>query len=84
VRIHRATIVKMDRVREPEPYFHGAYNVVLRDGTKLTLSRGQYQCTSLRTSRCYWSQEGRASASFHPSVCVYSGLEGSAQSDVRP
>jgi len=40
-RIHRSTIVNMSRVRELQPYFHGEYIVVLRDGTKLKLSRSQ-------------------------------------------
>jgi two-component system LytT family response regulator len=40
LRIHRSTIVNIDRVRELQPYFHGEYVVVLRDGTKLKLSRG--------------------------------------------
>lgn len=39
LRIHRSTIVRIDRVRELQPYFHGEYVVVLRDGTKLKLSR---------------------------------------------
>lgn len=40
LRIHRSTIVRIDRVRELQPYFHGEYVVVLHDGTKLKLSRG--------------------------------------------
>ena len=40
VRIHRSTIVNVERVRELQPWFHGEYVVVLRDGTKLKLSRG--------------------------------------------
>ena len=40
VRIHRSTIVQVDRIRELLPAFHGDYTVVLKDGTKLTLSRG--------------------------------------------
>jgi len=39
VRIHRSTIVNLDRIRELQPYFHGEYVVVLHDGTKLKLSR---------------------------------------------
>ena len=39
VRIHRSTIVNIDRVRELEPYFHGDYIVRLSDGRRLTLSR---------------------------------------------
>jgi two-component system LytT family response regulator len=39
VRIHRSTIVQLDRVRELHPATHGDFDVVLRDGTRLTLSR---------------------------------------------
>jgi len=39
-RIHRSTIVNIDRIRELEPWFHNEYRVVLRDGTRLMLSRG--------------------------------------------
>jgi len=46
VRIHRSTVVNMDRVHELQPYFHGEYVVVLRDGTKLKLSRGQRAAVS--------------------------------------
>ena len=38
-RIHRSTIVNVDRIRELQPLFHGDYIVVLHDGTELTLSR---------------------------------------------
>lgn len=40
VRIHRSTIVNIERVRELEPYGNGDYIVVLTDGTSLKLSRG--------------------------------------------
>jgi two-component system LytT family response regulator len=40
VRIHRTAIVNIDRIKELQPLFHGEYQVVLRDGTELTLSRG--------------------------------------------
>jgi two-component system, LytTR family, response regulator len=39
VRIHRSTLVNFERVRALEPLFHGSYEVVLEDGTRLTLSR---------------------------------------------
>jgi two-component system LytT family response regulator len=39
-RIHRSTIVNLDRVRKLSPSFVGEYAVVLQDGTKLKLSRG--------------------------------------------
>jgi two-component system LytT family response regulator len=38
-RIHRSTIVNLDRIKELRPWFHGEYVVVLRDGSELTLSR---------------------------------------------
>jgi two-component system LytT family response regulator len=38
-RIHRSTIVNLERVKELQPYFHGDYIVLMRDGTQLTLSR---------------------------------------------
>jgi two-component system, LytTR family, response regulator len=39
VRIHRSTIVNVDRVRWLEPSSHGNYRVILHDGTQLVLSR---------------------------------------------
>ena len=39
VRIHRSTIISVDRIKELQPYFKGDYVVVLRDGTNLKLSR---------------------------------------------
>jgi two-component system, LytTR family, response regulator len=39
LRIHRSTIVNLDRVRELQPWFHNDYRVILRDGTELMLSR---------------------------------------------
>jgi two-component system, LytTR family, response regulator len=39
VRIHRSTLVRIDRIRELQPATHGDMDVVLRDGTRLTLSR---------------------------------------------
>jgi two-component system LytT family response regulator len=39
VRIHRATIVNLDRVRELEPLFNGQHAVLLDDGTRVTMSR---------------------------------------------
>jgi two-component system, LytTR family, response regulator len=40
MRIHRSRIVNMERVKELHPWFNGDYAVILRDGTKLMLSRG--------------------------------------------
>lgn len=39
LRIHRSTIVNVDRIRELHPLSYGEYAVILHDGTKLTLSR---------------------------------------------
>jgi two-component system LytT family response regulator len=38
-RIHRSTIVQIDRIRELLPSFHGDFAAVLRDGTRLNVSR---------------------------------------------
>jgi two-component system LytT family response regulator len=43
VRIHRSTIVRIDRIKEMLSSFDGDYVVVLRDGTRLNLSRGYRQ-----------------------------------------
>ena len=42
IRIHRSTIVNIDRMRKLSPSFAGEYAVVLTDGTKLKLSRGYH------------------------------------------
>ncbi len=39
LRIHRSTIVHVERVRELHSSFHGDYEVLLRDGVRLTLTR---------------------------------------------
>ena len=39
LRIHRSTIVSIDRIKELQPYANGEYVVILRDGTRLKLSR---------------------------------------------
>ncbi len=40
VRIHRSRIVNSERIKELQPWFNGEYVVILRNGTRLTLSRG--------------------------------------------
>ena len=40
VRIHRSRIVNTERIRELQPWFNGEYVVILRNGTRLPLSRG--------------------------------------------
>lgn len=42
IRIHRSTIVNIDRVKKLSPSFAGEYAVILHDGTKLRLSRGYH------------------------------------------
>jgi two-component system LytT family response regulator len=39
LRIHRSTIVNIDRIKEMQPLCYGEYSVILHDGTRLTLSR---------------------------------------------
>jgi two-component system LytT family response regulator len=39
VRIHRSSIVRIDRIQELQPWFHGEYRIILHNGTQLTLSR---------------------------------------------
>jgi two-component system, LytTR family, response regulator len=39
IRIHRSTIVNVERIKEMQPLFYGEYAVILSDGTRLTLSR---------------------------------------------
>jgi two-component system LytT family response regulator len=43
IRIHRSTIVNVDRVKKLTPSFVGEYAVVLNDGTKLKLSRSYHE-----------------------------------------
>lgn len=38
-RVNRSAIVNLDQVKELQPTFHGDYTVLLRDGTKVPLSR---------------------------------------------
>jgi two-component system, LytTR family, response regulator len=39
MRISRSSIVNIERIKELQPMFHGEYVVILKNGTKLTLSR---------------------------------------------
>jgi two-component system LytT family response regulator len=39
LRIHRSTIVNLERIQELRPWFRGDYLVILRDGTELALTR---------------------------------------------
>ncbi len=49
LRIHRSTIVRIDRIKELHPWFNGDYQVTLKDGTKLTMSSSYKQ--KLKTFR---------------------------------
>ena len=48
LRIHRSTLVNIDRIKELHPWFSGDYAVVLHDGTQLRLSRGHRERLSER------------------------------------
>jgi two-component system LytT family response regulator len=52
IRIHRSTIVNIDRLQKLSPSFAGEYAVVLHDGTRLKLSRGYHEriSTLLKTA----------------------------------
>ena len=39
MRVSRSTIVNIERIKELQPLFHGEYALILRNGTRLTLSR---------------------------------------------
>src|SRR3974377_1353668 len=47
LRVHRSTLVNVDRIKTLKPSLYGDYSILLRDGTKLTLSRG-FRDTVLR------------------------------------
>lgn len=40
-RVHRSAIVNLERIATVEPFFHGEYILMLRNGTRLTSSRTQ-------------------------------------------
>lgn len=41
LRIHRSTLVNVHFIREVQPYFHGDYMAILRDGTELRIPRSR-------------------------------------------
>jgi len=47
-RIHRSTIVNLDRIKTLHPLFNGDHITILRDGTKLNMSRAFYGKLLLR------------------------------------
>jgi two-component system LytT family response regulator len=50
-RVHRSHIVNIERVRELQPWFNGEYVVFLKNGTRLTLSRGYREKLQERVGR---------------------------------
>ena len=53
VRIHRSTIVNVDRIQELRSSFTGEHVVILRDGTRLTLSRGYRDSLQARLGKSF-------------------------------
>ena len=53
LRIHRSTIINVDRLQSLEPCLHGRYQIQLRDGTRLTVSRNRR--ADLARVLGYWS-----------------------------
>jgi two-component system, LytTR family, response regulator len=51
VRVHRCHIVNIEQVRELQPWFNGEYVVFLKNGTRLTLSRGYRERLQERVGR---------------------------------
>jgi two-component system LytT family response regulator len=52
-RIHRSRIVNMERVQELQPWSNGEYVVILRNGTRLTLSRGYREKLQERLGKAF-------------------------------
>ncbi len=51
VRIHRSTIVNVERVKELQPYYREDFVAVLRDGTRLKVSRSRLETLKTRLGR---------------------------------
>jgi two-component system, LytTR family, response regulator len=51
VRIHRSTIVNLERIKELQPFYRGEFVAVLHDGTRLKLSRGCRDTLEARLGR---------------------------------
>ena len=51
VRLHRSTIVRLSRIRELQPWFHGDWIVILHGGAKLRLSRSHREAVGRRLGR---------------------------------
>ena len=50
-RIHRCTIVNINRIEELRSSFNGEYIVILKGGTRLTLSRGYREALQTRLGK---------------------------------
>jgi two-component system LytT family response regulator len=53
VRIHRSAIANVDRIQELQSSFNGEYVVLLRGGTRLTLSRGYRDALQARLGKSF-------------------------------
>ena len=53
LRIHRSTIVNVDRIQELRSSFNGEHVVLLRDGARLTLSRGYRDALQTRLGKSF-------------------------------
>jgi two-component system LytT family response regulator len=51
VRIHRSTIVNMNKVKEIQPWFHGHHKVLMTNGVELRMSRYQSESVELLLGR---------------------------------
>ena len=51
VRIHRSTIVNVDRIQEMQSSLNGEYVLLLRTGIRLTLSRGYRDAIQTRLGK---------------------------------
>ena len=53
IRIHRSAIVNVDRIQELQSSFNGEYMVLLKSGTRLTLSRGYRDALQSRLGKSF-------------------------------
>jgi two-component system, LytTR family, response regulator len=53
IRIHRSTVVNLDRIGELRPLYHGDYEAVLKDGTRLKVSRSYARTLAERTGNYF-------------------------------
>ena len=58
VRVHRSTIINMDYVREVQTWFRGGHQILMKDGTKVRLSRYQTGAIEKLTGRRRSGGEG--------------------------